>query len=129
MTSVRANSVELGVESFGRDADPLVLLVGGVTMLSWPDVLCEQLAAGGRRVVRYDVRDCGASATVDPAYPGYTLRDLAADAAALVDVLGAATAHLGGIGASPQSRRATCHAVAAGTTALITQLPLPLDRS
>jgi hypothetical protein len=31
--------------------------------------------------------------------------------------------------ASPQSRRATCHAVAAGTTALITQLPLPLERS
>ena len=31
--------------------------------------------------------------------------------------------------ASPQSRRATCHAVAAGTTALITQLPLPFDRS
>jgi pimeloyl-ACP methyl ester carboxylesterase len=30
--------------------------------------------------------------------PGYTLRDLAADAAALVDALGAATAHLGGIG-------------------------------
>ena len=31
--------------------------------------------------------------------------------------------------ASPQSRRATCHAVAAGTTVLITQLPLPFDRS
>jgi len=98
MTSVRANGVELGVESFGRDADPLVLLVGGVTMLSWPDALCERLAAGGRRVIRYDLRDCGASTTVDPESPGYTLRDLAADAAALVDALGAATAHLGGIG-------------------------------
>jgi len=98
MTSVRANGIELGVESFGGDADPLVLLVGGVTMLSWRDVLCERLAAGGRRVIRYDLRDCGASTTVDPESPGYTLRDLAADAAALVHALGADTAHLGGIG-------------------------------
>lgn len=50
MTSVRANGVELGVERFGRDGDPLVLLVGGVTMLSWPDTLCERLASGGCRV-------------------------------------------------------------------------------
>src|SRR6266567_6980486 len=98
MTSVRANGVELGVETFGRDADPLVLLAGGTTMLSWPDSVCERLAAGGRRVVRYDLRDCGASTTLDPEAPGYRLRDLAADAAALVDTLGAATAHLGGVG-------------------------------
>ena len=58
MTSVRANGVELGVETFGRDADPLVLLAGGTTMLSWPDSVCERLAAGGRWVVRYDLRDC-----------------------------------------------------------------------
>ena len=98
MLSVQANGVELGVEIFGRDADPLVLLAGGTTMLSWPDALCERLAAGGRRVVRYDLRDCGGSTTVDPEAPGYTLRDLAADAAALADALGATTAHLGGIG-------------------------------
>jgi hypothetical protein len=60
MTSVRANGVELGVETFGRDDGPLVLLAGGPTMLSWPDSVCERLAAGGRRVVRYDLRDCGA---------------------------------------------------------------------
>ncbi|WP_433271262.1 alpha/beta fold hydrolase [Actinosynnema sp. CS-041913] len=98
MLSLRANGVQLGVEVFGRDADPLVLLVGGTTMLSWPDALCERLAAGGRRVVRYDLRDCGGSTTVDPEAPGYTLRDLATDAAMLVAALGAATAHLGGIG-------------------------------
>jgi pimeloyl-ACP methyl ester carboxylesterase len=94
MTSVRANGVELGVETFGRDDDPLVLLAGGPTMLSWPDSVCERLAAGGQRVVRYDLRDCGASTTVDPEAPGYRLRDLAADAAALVGTLGAVTAHL-----------------------------------
>lgn len=54
MTSVRANGVDLGIESFGREEDPLVLPVGGTTMLSWPDALCGQLASGGRRVVRYD---------------------------------------------------------------------------
>jgi pimeloyl-ACP methyl ester carboxylesterase len=96
--SVRANGITLGMQSFGRDDDPLVLLVGGPTMLSWPDALCERLAAGERRVVRCDLRDCGASTMVDPELPGYTLRDLAADAAALVGALGAHTAHLGGIG-------------------------------
>ena len=67
-------------------------------MLSWPDSVCERLAAKGRWVVRYDLRDCGASTTIDPESPAYSLRDLAADAAALVDTLGAATAHLGGVG-------------------------------
>ncbi|MEU2042933.1 alpha/beta fold hydrolase [Nocardia niwae] len=98
MAAVRANGVDLGIESFGRADDPLVLLVGGTTMLSWPDTLCERLAAGGRRVVRYDLRDSGASTTLDPENPAYDLRDLAADAVALVDVLGAETAHLGGVG-------------------------------
>jgi|tagenome__1003787_1003787.scaffolds.fasta_scaffold20983653_3 pimeloyl-ACP methyl ester carboxylesterase len=98
MTSVRANGVELGVETFGRDDDPLVLLAGGPTMLSWPDSVCERLAAGGRRVGRYGLRDCGASTAVDPEAPGSHLRDLAADAAVLVGTLGAVTAHLGGVG-------------------------------
>jgi pimeloyl-ACP methyl ester carboxylesterase len=49
-------------------------------------------------VVRYDLRDSGASTTVDPEVPAYSLSDLAADAAALVGTLGGAPAHLGGIG-------------------------------
>jgi pimeloyl-ACP methyl ester carboxylesterase len=98
MTSVRANGVDLGIESFGREDDPLILLVGGTTMLSWPDALCERLASGRRHVVRYDLRDSGASTTLDPENPAYDLRDLVADAAALVGVLDAGTAHLGGVG-------------------------------
>ncbi|MFG1809574.1 alpha/beta fold hydrolase [Streptomyces sp. NPDC049040] len=98
MTTVHAGGIALGVESFGDDDAPLVLLAGGTTMLSWPDALCERLAAGGRRVVRYDLRDSGESAAKDPEAPGYTLRDLAADAAALADALGGAPAHLAGIG-------------------------------
>jgi pimeloyl-ACP methyl ester carboxylesterase len=96
--TITIDDVTLGIESFGPDDAPLVVLAGGTTMLSWPDALCERLAAGGRRVVRYDLRDSGSSTTVDPDRPAYTLRDLAADSAALVDRLGGGPAHLGGIG-------------------------------
>ncbi|MFF5174776.1 alpha/beta fold hydrolase [Micromonospora sp. NPDC000089] len=98
MSTVRINGIALGVESFGADTAPLVLLVGGTTMLSWPDALCARLAAGGRRVVRYDLRDSGESTMTDPEAPSYTLRSLAADAAALADALGGVPAHLAGIG-------------------------------
>ena len=98
MTTVEANGVTLGVEHFGDAAAPLVLLAGGTTMLSWPDALCEALARGGRHVVRYDLRDCGASTTGNPKAPAYTLRDLAADAAALARELDDRPAHLAGIG-------------------------------
>jgi pimeloyl-ACP methyl ester carboxylesterase len=98
MTTVDANGVTLGIESFGDRRAPLVLLAGSTTMLSWPDSLCERLAAGGRRVVRYDLRDSGESTTADPESPVYDLRDLAADAAALADALGGRPAHLAGIG-------------------------------
>lgn len=98
-TTIEANGVTLGVEHFGDETSPLVLLAGGTTMLSWPDALCEALAGGGRHVVRYDLRDCGASTTVDPKNnPKYTLRDLAADAAALARELDERPAHLAGIG-------------------------------
>ncbi|BAJ32008.1 MULTISPECIES: alpha/beta hydrolase [Kitasatospora] len=98
MTRIAVNGTTLGTESFGPEDAPPVLLVGGTTMLSWPDALCERLAAGGRRVVRYDLRDSGASATGDPDAPDYTLRTLAADAAALAEALGGGPAHLAGIG-------------------------------
>ena len=98
MTTVEADGVTLGVEHFGDATAPLVLLAGGPTMLSWPDALCEALARGGRHVVRYDLRDSGRSITVDPKAPAYTLRDLAADAAALARQLDDRPAHLAGIG-------------------------------
>jgi pimeloyl-ACP methyl ester carboxylesterase len=98
MRTIQANGVTLGVEHFGDPAAPLALLAGGTTMLSWPDALCATLARGGRHVVRYDLRDSGASTTVDPNAPAYTLRDLAADAAALARELDDRPAHLAGIG-------------------------------
>lgn len=74
----------LNVESFGDPADPPVLLIGN-SMLTWPDEFCERLAAGGRRPIRYDLRDTGRSTTIKPDAPAYTLRDLVADAAGLCD--------------------------------------------
>ena len=82
-TTRRVNAVTLGVEHFGDPSASLVLCIGGPTLLSWPDSLCAELARLGRHVVRYDLRDCGASTTLDPEAPRYTLRDLASDAAAL----------------------------------------------
>ncbi|GAA4814799.1 alpha/beta fold hydrolase [Tomitella cavernea] len=96
--TLAVRGVELGVEHFGDAAAPLVLLAGGTTMLSWPDALCAALARGGRHVVRYDLRDAGASTTLDPTAPQYTLRDLAADAAALARTLDHRPAHVAGIG-------------------------------
>ncbi|MBK1786031.1 alpha/beta fold hydrolase [Prauserella cavernicola] len=99
MNSFRTpGGVTLGIEHFGDATAPLVLLAGGTTMLSWPDSLCEALARGGAHVVRYDLRDSGTSTTADPEAPDYTLRDLAADAAALARGLDDRPAHLAGIG-------------------------------
>ena len=98
MTTVIANGVAQGIESYGDDEASLVVLAGAPTMLSWPDALCRRLAARGRRVVRYDLRDSGESTTADPDKPAYTLRDLAADTVALVRALGYGSAHLAGIG-------------------------------
>ncbi|GAA3384824.1 alpha/beta fold hydrolase [Cryptosporangium minutisporangium] len=98
LRTVETGGLTFGVEHFGDATAPLVLLAGGTTMLSWPDALCEALARGGRHVVRYDLRDSGTSTTVDPDAPAYTLRDLAADAAALARELDDRPAHLAGIG-------------------------------
>lgn len=132
MSTVKANGVSLGVEPFGPEDAPLVLLAGGTTMLSWPDALCERLAAGRRRVVRYDLRDSGESTTADPEAPAYTLRDLARDAAALVHALGSGPAHLAGIGvggmvaqvAALDHPEAFCALTLAGTRAVA---PGPVD--
>jgi pimeloyl-ACP methyl ester carboxylesterase len=97
-TTIDVNGVTLGIEYFGGAAGPLVLLVGGPTMLSWPEQLCVGLAEGGRRVVRCDLRDSGTSTTVDPDAPAYTLRDLAGDVAELADSLDDRPVHLAGIG-------------------------------
>jgi len=92
---MRANGVDLCVESLGAPADPTVLLIGS-SMLTWDDELCRRIAAEGRHVVRYDMRDTGRSTTSPPGRPGYSLRDLVVDATAVLDGYGVARAHIVG---------------------------------
>jgi pimeloyl-ACP methyl ester carboxylesterase len=64
---------------------------------SWPDGLGERLVAGGRRVIRYDVRDTGRSESYPPGEPGYSLADLVDDAAGVLDATSTERAHVAGI--------------------------------
>ncbi|WP_163513479.1 alpha/beta fold hydrolase [Fodinicola acaciae] len=92
---MKVNGVDLCVRTLGDPADPALLLIG-VTVLSWPDELCERLT--GRYVIRYDLRDAGESTFADPDAPAYDLRDLVTDASALLTALGVERAHVAGVG-------------------------------
>jgi pimeloyl-ACP methyl ester carboxylesterase len=96
---VRANGVDLCVETFGDPTDPAILLISGAggSMLSWEDEFCERLAAGSRLVIRYDQRDTGRSVTYEPGAPDYSGADLVEDAVGILDALGVDRAHVVGI--------------------------------
>jgi pimeloyl-ACP methyl ester carboxylesterase len=98
---IEANGVELCTESFGRPADPPILLIMGIgaSMLWWEEGFCRLLAEGGRFVIRYDHRDTGRSVTSERSRPEYTSTDLVADAVAVLDVYGIAAAHVVGVSA------------------------------
>ena len=118
MAEARANGISITYDEFGaKDAAPLLLIMGlGAQMTRWPPALCEAIAARGFHVIRFDNRDAGLSthfveagvpdmaavaAAVregKPAPVPYTLSDMAADAAGLLDALGIARAHI--VGAS-----------------------------
>lgn len=96
---VQANGIDIWCEDFGEPGDPAILLVmgSGTSGKAWPVDLCEDLAAAGYHVVRYDNRDTGKSTLVDFEQRPYTLVDLAADAAGLLDALGIDAAHVVGV--------------------------------
>jgi pimeloyl-ACP methyl ester carboxylesterase len=96
---IRANGVDLCVQTFGDRADPPILLTmgGGSSMDWWEDGFCERLAAGSRFVLRYDHRDTGRSVSYEPGAAPYSLRDLAEDAVGLLDALGLDSAHVVGM--------------------------------
>ncbi|GLZ42183.1 alpha/beta hydrolase [Actinokineospora sp. NBRC 105648] len=100
-TNVQVNGVDLCFQTFGAPDAPAVLLIAGLSMSMdhWPDEFCRRLAAAGRLVVRYDLRDNGRSVTYPPGAPGYTGADLERDALGLLDALGLARAHLVGLSA------------------------------
>lgn len=109
---VEANGVRLCVQTFGSPTDPTVLLISGAasSMEGWDEEFCARLAAGGRRVVRYDPRDTGQSVTSPAGAPDYTFTDMVADVVGLLDALGADRAHL--VGISMGGALAQCVAVA-----------------
>lgn len=95
---VRTNGVELCVETFGDSADPAILLIHGAcaSMIWWEEELCAQIARQQRFVIRFDNRDTGRSTTFPVGEPGYSLRDMAADAVGILDALGVGKAHIVG---------------------------------
>ena len=116
--TARANGIDICYEIFGdANAEPMLLIMGlGAQMVLWDDPFCEQLAARGFRVIRFDNRDIGQSSKLSggkrltpmellklrflkiPVAAPYRLRDMAEDTIGLMDALGIKSAHL--VGAS-----------------------------
>lgn len=96
---VRANGVDLCVQTFGRSDAPAILLISGAgaSMDWWDTEFCRLLADGGRFIIRYDHRDTGRSVSYPPGAPGYTGPDLVNDAVGLIDLLAGGRAHVVGL--------------------------------
>jgi pimeloyl-ACP methyl ester carboxylesterase len=106
--------LKLCYETFGQRGNQPLLLVMGLSsqMLLWDEEFCEQLAARGFWVIRFDNRDVGRSTILrDARIPkrwqlvardvrgaAYSLGEMAADAVGLLDHLELDAAHL--VGAS-----------------------------
>jgi pimeloyl-ACP methyl ester carboxylesterase len=92
----KANGIEIEYEAIGPESGrPLLLVAGlGSQLISWDDEFCGLLVERGFRVIRYDNRDAGLSTWPDAEY---TLDDMAADGAALLDAVGASAAHVVGV--------------------------------
>src|ERR1700754_861848 len=95
---VRANGVDLRSQAFGDPSQPALLLISGATssMKRWPEEFCLRLAEAGRFVIRYDNRDTGRSSVFPVGAPGYSIRDMADDAVAVLDAYRIAQAHVAG---------------------------------
>jgi pimeloyl-ACP methyl ester carboxylesterase len=105
--------ISLCYETFGKRADPTVLLIMGLgtQMVAWHEDFCLQLVERGYHVVRFDNRDVGHSTHLHGRPPTvaqlltrsrraarYRIADMADDAAGLLRELGVAPAHV--VGAS-----------------------------
>ena len=97
MPTANNGEVELYYETFGTASDPVLLLVNGMSSqcINFDTAWCEKFVARGVRVVRFDNRDVGLSSKVEDT--PYTLRDMADDARAVLDAVGAERAHVMGL--------------------------------
>lgn len=112
----RVGDIDICAEVHGpEDGVPLLLVMGlGAQLVSWDPEFPGALVDRGFRVVRFDNRDVGRSTHLDgqqvdltevfaeaaagePVDAPYTLSDMAADAAGLLDALGIDAAHLVGV--------------------------------
>ena len=113
---IAANGIALEVEDHGSpQGEPLLLVMGlGMQLLAWHEDFVALLVARGFRVIRFDNRDIGLSQSFDAGgVPNlaldslrytlglkvkspYTLVDMAADTAGLLNALGIARAHVCG---------------------------------
>ncbi|MCA1982924.1 alpha/beta fold hydrolase [Nocardioides nematodiphilus] len=108
------SGIELCYQTFGDPADEPLLLVMGLScsMVWWHDALCEELAAAGFHVIRFDNRDVGRSSKLSgrttiqmmtrafaglPTRAVYWISDMTVDAVGLLDVLGIERAHVCGV--------------------------------
>jgi len=114
MARINANGIDIEYEVSGPEAGiPFLLIMGfGSQMVHWPREFHEALGDAGFRVIRFDNRDVGLTQKWDGILPDakavaamkegrkpdvpYTLADMAADAAGLLDELGFESAHIAG---------------------------------
>lgn len=97
MATARNGEVELYFETFGDEGDPTLLLVNGLgsQCINYAEAWIERFVAEGFRVVRFDNRDVGLSSKLEGV--DYALADMAADALAVLDAVGAERAHVMGL--------------------------------
>ena len=98
MARAKSGAIEIEYESFGDTADAPVLLINGLgsQMTRWPQAFCALLVKKGLFVIRFDNRDVGLSTWMS-ADAAYSVADMAADAAAVLDAAGKPAAHVVGI--------------------------------
>ena len=111
MPTAHANGIDIEYATEGDPADPPMLLVMGLggQLTAWPQGFVDGLRDRGFYVIRFDNRDCGLSTkfeglpdltslfTRSASSESYLVEDMADDAAALLDVLGVARAHVVGV--------------------------------
>jgi pimeloyl-ACP methyl ester carboxylesterase len=97
MPRAAANGIELEYDTFGSSEDPAVLLISGLgaQMVTFHPEFCAAIVDRGYFVVRFDNRDVGLSTKVPEG--GYSLADMADDAAGLLDALAIDAAHVVGV--------------------------------